>query len=193
MTALRDDLLAGTRFALAGYRTSEASVPSALERVGAWTESMHEAASAGEEQAAAWVADRVPLNGLVVDVTHTFGEGGEAALHAALELAWVASRAVARAALIPQSAGKIVFVAPHPHRGPHAEAARAGLENLARTLSVEWARHRITAVAICPGQNTVDADLAELVSFLLSEAGGYLTGCRFDLGAVDSGAFIPGS
>ena len=63
-------------------------------------------------------------------------------------------------------------------------AVRAGLENLARTLSVEWARYGITAVAITPGTSTTDAELAELVCFLASPAGGYFSGCRFDLGSV---------
>ena len=66
----------------------------------------------------------------------------------------------------------------------YARAARAALENLARTLSVEWARHEITAVALWPGQHTTDAEVAELACFLLSPAGGYFSGCRFELGAV---------
>ena len=45
--------------------------------------------------------------------------------------------------------------APGGARGAtHADAARAGLENLARTLSIEWARYAITLVAIAPGRAT---------------------------------------
>jgi NAD(P)-dependent dehydrogenase (short-subunit alcohol dehydrogenase family) len=58
---------------------------------------------------------------------------------------------------------------------------RAALENLARTLSVEWARYGITAVALWPGADTTDAELAELACFLISPAGGYFSGCRFEL------------
>ena len=54
----------------------------------------------------------------------------------------MATRAVATGALIPAGAGKCVLIAPRPDRGPFAGAARAALENLARTLSVEWARLR---------------------------------------------------
>ena len=36
----------------------------------------------------------------------------------------------------------------------HARATRAGLENLARTTSIEWARYGITTVAITPGAGT---------------------------------------
>ena len=80
--------------------------------------------------------------------------------------------------------GRVLLIAPEPDAGPHAEAARAALENLARTLSVEWARYGITAVAITPGAGTSDVEVAELVCFLLSEAGGYFSGCRFALGTV---------
>jgi hypothetical protein len=78
--------------------------------------------------------------------------------------------------------GRLVFVAPSADAGPLAEAARTGLESLARTLSVEWARHTVTAVVVCPGASTTEDDVADLVAFLLSAAGGYFSGCRFDLG-----------
>ncbi len=63
-------------------------------------------------------------------------------------------------------------------------AARAGLENLARTLSVEWARFAVRPVAILPGAATSSAEVAELVAFLVSPAGAYYSGCAFELGAV---------
>ena len=102
----------------------------------------------------------------------------------ASERAWVATRAVATGALIPAGAGKVVLIAPRPDRGPFAGAARAALENLARTLSVEWSRYGVTAVAIAPGAATSDDDLAELVCFLVSPAGDYFDGCLFELGAA---------
>ena len=91
-------------------------------------------------------------------------------------------RALATAALIPAGAGKVVLIGPRPDAGPFAAAARAALENLARTLSVEWARYGVGAVAIAPGAQTTDDDLAELVCFLVSPAGEYFTGCVFELG-----------
>ena len=66
-----------------------------------------------------------------------------------------------------------------------AQASRAALENLARTLSVEWARYGITATAITPGAATTDEQLAELVCFLVSPAGDYFSGCRFSLGVIE--------
>jgi NAD(P)-dependent dehydrogenase (short-subunit alcohol dehydrogenase family) len=77
----------------------------------------------------------------------------------------------------------VVLVAPAARAGAFARAAAAALENLARTLSVEWARHGVTAVAVTRGERTTDRELAELVCFLVSVAGDYFSGCRFDLGS----------
>ena len=92
------------------------------------------------------------------------------------------TRALAsRAFLERERAGRIVFVAPAPSAGEHAEAARAGLENLARTLSIEWARRRVTAVAIAPGDRTAAGEVAALIAYLASPAGAYFSGCLLDL------------
>jgi hypothetical protein len=92
----------------------------------------------------------------------------------ALDEAWDAIRAH----MLPPDEGMIILVAPPPGDA-HREAARAGLENLARTLSIEWARHRIRPVAILPG--TDREATAELVAFLASAAGAYYSGCAFTL------------
>jgi NAD(P)-dependent dehydrogenase (short-subunit alcohol dehydrogenase family) len=90
---------------------------------------------------------------------------------------------VATGALIPAGAGKIVLIGPPPDAGSFAPAARAGIENLARTLSVEWARYRVGTVAIAPGTRTAGAELGELVCFLVSPAGEHFSGCAFELAA----------
>jgi NAD(P)-dependent dehydrogenase (short-subunit alcohol dehydrogenase family) len=77
--------------------------------------------------------------------------------------------------------GRIVYIAPPPDAGTHAEGARAGLENLARTLSIEWARHGITPVTIAPGTDTPAGEVAELTAYLASPAGAYFSGCLLDL------------
>ena len=77
------------------------------------------------------------------------------------------------------------MLASRPGELPHAEPARAALENLARTLSVEWARFGITTVAVTPGAATSDDELARLVAFICSPAGSYFSGCRFDLGLLE--------
>ena len=98
-------------------------------------------------------------------------------VRAVLDDGWDAIRGALRDDLL------ILLIAPPPGDA-HAEAARAGLENMARTLSIEWARRRIRPVAIMPGATTSPAEIAELAAFLASPAGAYYSGCRFDLGRV---------
>jgi NAD(P)-dependent dehydrogenase (short-subunit alcohol dehydrogenase family) len=121
---------------------------------------------------------------LVVDAASLFGAAGgaRAGLRACLELSWAVTRAVAAAAFLAQErGGRIVYLAPAAEAGEQAEAARAGLENLARTLSIEWARHGITTVAIAPGASTSSQELAALCAYLASVAGAYFSGCLLDL------------
>jgi NAD(P)-dependent dehydrogenase (short-subunit alcohol dehydrogenase family) len=98
---------------------------------------------------------------------------------AALDTAWDAVLPAAEA-MIAGSGGQLVLLAPPPG-GAVVEAARAGLENMARTLSIEWARHAIRPVAILPGTATSPAEVAELVAFLASRAGAYYSGCALTL------------
>lgn len=181
---LREDLLRGRAIALAGGAPD--AVREALRRLGARLEILDEDAAAGgeEEQVGEWARARAPLHGLVYDAGDAFGGGGQTALRSALERGWVATREVATGALLPGEAGKVVLLGPRPDAGAFADAARAALENLARTLSVEWARFGVTATMIAPGASTTDQQLAELVSYLVSPAGEYFSGCRFDLGTV---------
>jgi NAD(P)-dependent dehydrogenase (short-subunit alcohol dehydrogenase family) len=132
-----------------------------------------------ETMAAAVPAD---ADALVHDLRPAFEADG---LQASLDLAWIAVRALATSAFIPDGrGGKIVLVAPPSGLGDPAAAARAAAENLARTLSIEWARHGITTVAITPGANTDDAQLAALAAYLASPAGDYFSGARLALGEV---------
>jgi hypothetical protein len=94
--------------------------------------------------------------------------GGLPGLRAAADGCFAAARAVVNAAFIPAARGKIVLLAP-------ADAATAAaLENTARTLSTEWARHGIVITCVHAGAET-DA----LVAFLCSDAGDYYSGCAF--------------
>lgn len=107
---------------------------------------------------------------------------GAADLVRALEASWRITQAVANAAFIERgAAGRIVYVAPAPDAGAQADAARAGLENLARTLSIEWARYGISPLTIAPGVATSPAEIAALVGYLASPAGDYFSGCLLDL------------
>jgi hypothetical protein len=98
-----------------------------------------------------------------------------------LDGAWLALRPAAGAWIADERPGLLLLLAPPPCDAG-AEAARAGLENLARTLSIEWARHGIRPVAILPGEATEAEEVAELAAFLASPAGDYYSGCAFRLG-----------
>jgi NAD(P)-dependent dehydrogenase (short-subunit alcohol dehydrogenase family) len=143
------------------------------------------------------LADAAPIDMLVVDGAGLFAhvhagagaEGGRPeaareALRACLDASWNVTRAVANHAFLAgERGGRIVYLAPSSDLGEHAGAARAGLENLARTLSIEWARHRITAVVISPGAvaGTSAGEVAVLTAYLASPAGAYFSGCLLDL------------
>jgi NAD(P)-dependent dehydrogenase (short-subunit alcohol dehydrogenase family) len=104
-----------------------------------------------------------------------------------MEATWNITRALVNIALLPKrTGGRIVYLAPARGSHEHADAARAGLENLARTLSIEWARYAITAVSIMPGGATSAGEVSSLVAYLASPAGAYFSGCRLDLGGPGS-------
>jgi NAD(P)-dependent dehydrogenase (short-subunit alcohol dehydrogenase family) len=138
---------------------------------------------------AAAVHEYGKLDLLAVDGGGLFAEGlmgggdGHAALRACVDGAWNATRAVVNHAFLraAEPRGRVVYLAPAPDAGEYADAARAGLENLARTLSIEWARHRITTVTIAPGATTAAGETAALVAYLASPAGAYFSGCLLDL------------
>ena len=178
MTVLRPGLLEGRAIALAGGPAP--AVARSLAGLGAALDQVDLAL--GEDGVKDWAAGAAPLHALVYDAGPAFAGGGQTRLQLALEEAWIATRGVATGALIPGGAGKVLLIAPRPGGGSFAAAARAGLENLARTLSVEWARHGVTTVALAPGARTSDEELAELVSFLVSPAGEYFSGCLLELG-----------
>jgi NAD(P)-dependent dehydrogenase (short-subunit alcohol dehydrogenase family) len=116
--------------------------------------------------------------------TGGLARGGDAheALRTCVDAAWNVTRAVVNLAFLPEErGGRVVYLAPPPDAGEHAQAARAGLENLARTLSVEWARHRVTTVTIAPGAGTAAGEVAALCAYLASPAGDYFSGCLLDL------------
>jgi NAD(P)-dependent dehydrogenase (short-subunit alcohol dehydrogenase family) len=132
-------------------------------------------------------AGRIDL--LAVDGAALFDRGfarggdGHAALRTCMDAAWNVTRATVNQAFlqVPESRGRVIFLAPSPAAGEHAAAACAGLENLARTLSIEWARYQITTVAIAPGVRTSAEEVAALVAYLASPAGAYFSGCLLDL------------
>lgn len=145
-------------------------------------ENAEEEEAAAEAAVAAALARAGSLQALVVDGASLFGaQVGRDALVGCLGRVWNAVRATAGLAFLPQEAGgRIILIAPAAG-AEHAAPAAAGLENLARTLSIEWARHRITTVAVAPGADTSAEEIAALACYLLSPAGAYFSGCLMDL------------
>lgn len=142
------------------------------------------------EALAAIAAPEGRLDTVVIDAASAFAlaaaqdEVGEAEpLRIATTVAWAVARAAATRVMIDApGGGKLVLLAPAPGAGRHAAAAWAGLENMARTLSIEWSRHQIRTTAVAPGERTGAQEMASLVAYLASPAGDYFSGCVFSLG-----------
>jgi len=171
MTILRDDLLANRTVAT----NAAGDLREALKTLGA--EVVNAGGPVGGEPGGA-------LDALVHDARTAFADGGPDALLAALETMWKTIANTANESLIGSDrGGKVVLIAPEAGAGEYADAARAAIENLARTLSTEWARYGVTTTAVTPRAGTRESDLAVLVAFIVSEAGDYHSGARLELGA----------
>src|SRR4051812_2006428 len=138
---------------------------------------------------------------------------------------WQMTHAAATKAFIPQGEGKVVSITVSPHMGfpgmVHTGAARAAVENMMRTLSVEWSRFGIRLVAVAIGQFDTETlrtkypkaivdnvsgtvplgrlgtedEAAWLMAFLASPAGDFFSGCVLTIdGARDNwfGTWPPG-
>jgi NAD(P)-dependent dehydrogenase (short-subunit alcohol dehydrogenase family) len=180
MNVLAPGLLEGRAIALAGGVPE--SVAQLLAELGARVEPAGQLDPA-DDAVGDWARGHGPLDALVFDAGPGFAEGGPDALVRIMQDVWAAVREVAVGALLEAPGpGKIVLIGPRPEAGAQAGAVRAALENLARTLSVEWARRNVTVVMVAPGSAVGQAELAQLTCFLCSTAGDYFSGCRIDLG-----------
>ncbi len=137
-----------------------------------------------------------------------------------LEGTWLMTHAVATKAMIPAGGGKVVSVTLSPHHGmpgmAHSSAARAGVENLTRALSIEWARFNIRLTAVASGHFATEAlrkypgpvfegmartvplgrlgepeEQAWLIAYIASAAGDYLTGTTITLDGARDNWFGP--
>jgi NAD(P)-dependent dehydrogenase (short-subunit alcohol dehydrogenase family) len=183
---LRSELLAGIRVIVAGDPAP--GLTDRLRALGAEVIRFEPELDETGEGGAAWVADHPGAAALVFDARPAWraATAGIDALRASLDAAWVACAAAANGWFIPSGdGGRIVLIGPGAQAGELAAAATDGLENLARTLSIEWARFGITITAIAPSRpSEAEDDLATIVAFLLSRAGGYFTGSRLDVGGL---------
>ncbi|RMF11952.1 MAG: SDR family oxidoreductase [Candidatus Dadabacteria bacterium] len=131
--------------------------------------------------------------------------GWRAVVETNLTGTFLMSQAVAKQAMVPRRSGLIVNMAINMWRGlpaaAHSSAARAGIVNLTRTLSVEWAAHKIRVNCVAPGSVETEGldqypdsvvrqlrsviplktmgqpeDIAWMICYLASEAGRWITG-----------------
>lgn len=86
---------------------------------------------------------------------HISPRGFEAVVRNNLLGTWNVTHAVANAFFIPQKRGRIVNVIAEIARGfpgmAHTGAARAGIDNLTKTLAIEWAQFGVRVNAVAPG------------------------------------------
>jgi len=145
-------------------------------------------------------------------------KGWDAVIRNNLSGTFYMTQAVATRHFFPQEKGRIVSVIANIARGfpgmVHTGAARAGVENLTKTLAIEWADRNVQVNAVAPGiikstgtdqyppelleasrQKTpmkrvgTPAEVAELVAYLASDAAWFVTG---ETWYIDGGAHLWG-
>ena len=144
--------------------------------------------------------------------------GFEAVVRNNLNGTFFLTREVAERAMIPQCSGVIINVIANIYRGfpgmAHTGAARAAVDNLTKSLSVEWAQFDVRINAVAPGvtitemtTDLVDSEagkarlrdmalgrfgradeVADAVIFLLSDQAALFTGQTLN---PNSGGFMP--
>src|SRR5580700_2588238 len=86
---------------------------------------------------------------------HLAAKGWDAVIRNNLNGTFYVTHAVATRHMIPNRRGRIVNIIANIARGfpgmVHTGAARAGVENMTKTLAVEWAQYNIQVNAIAPG------------------------------------------
>jgi citronellol/citronellal dehydrogenase len=100
--------------------------------------------------------------------------GVRAVIDLNLQGTWHMCREVAVSSMIPRKAGCIINLTFSPHNGVpgmvHSAAARAGIENMTRTLATEWARYGITVNAVALGQIATEVVTEKYPKEVLSDA-----------------------
>ncbi len=145
-------------------------------------------------------------------------KGWDAVIRNNLNGTFYVTREAAVRSMIPQRRGRVVNIIANVARGfpgmVHTGAARAGVENMTKTLAVEWSQHGIAVNSIAPGiirstgtdryppelvemarQHTpmkrlgTPEEVAELCAYLASDAASFVTG---ETWYIDGGAHLWG-
>jgi citronellol/citronellal dehydrogenase len=145
-------------------------------------------------------------------------KGWDAVIRNNLSGTFYFTREVARSSMIPKQRGRILNITASVARGfpgmVHTGAARAGVENMTKTLAIEWAQHGIAVNAVAPGvirssgtdryppellemgrKNTpqkrlgTPEEVAQLCVYLVSDAAAFVTG---ETWYIDGGARLWG-
>ncbi len=132
-------------------------------------------------------------------------KGWNAVINNNLNGTWYMTQKMTNAFFIPQNSGSIINIIINIFKGfpgmAHSSAARAAVENLTKTLAIEWSKYKIRINAVAPGsimstglqnypQEFVDQlkglvpmkklgttqDVANLVLFLSSQFAEFITG-----------------
>jgi citronellol/citronellal dehydrogenase len=149
---------------------------------------------------------------------HLSPKGWEAVIRNNLNGLFYMTLSTAKLAMIPAHRGRIVNVIADVQRGfpgmVHTGAARAGVENMTRTLAVEWAHHDLRVNACAPGtirssgtaqygEMALEAarratplkrcgtpeEVSRVLVFLASDKSDYVTGSTY---AIDGGSSLWG-
>ncbi len=82
-------------------------------------------------------------------------KGWNAVINNNLNGTWYMTQAMAKTFFIPQQSGVVINIIVNIYRGvpglSHTGAARAGVDNLTKSLAVEWSKYNIRLNAVAPG------------------------------------------
>lgn len=145
-------------------------------------------------------------------------KGWDAVVRNNLNATFYVTREVAVSSMIPRQRGRIVSITANVARGfpgmVHTGAARAGVDNMTKTLAIEWAQHGIAVNAVAPGtirssgtdryphefiemsrrctpvkRLGTPEEVAQLCAYLASDAAAFVTG---ETWYIDGGAHLWG-
>ena len=147
--------------------------------------------------------------------------GFRAVMRLNLDAVWELTRLAAVESMLPNGYGKVISVVLSPRRGIpgmfHSSAARAAVESMTRTLATEWGGRGVRLTCVAPGTidtegwrgygDTVEdvaatiplgrlgtvGEVAQMIAFLASPAGDFVTGTTVVIdGGVDNVDLPPG-